>query len=106
MSKRLLGVLVVVLAVAWGVLAAPALAVEGEGGEVEEREPAPSISEIGTQNEVSREFLPPPADPPKFFPWLYYPLFIVGVLVASLLLFAFLLWQPRFAQERRSRRRR
>ncbi len=104
MLQRLLGVVVLVLAVALGA-AAPALAVE-EGGAPEEREPAPSIDEIGTQNKVSREFLPPPAEPPAFFPWLYYPLFIAGVLVGSLLLFFFLVWQPRFAEERRRRRRR
>ena len=108
MSRRLAGVLVLALLLCLGALATPALAVEATEGATEEHGPAPSIDEIGTQNEVSREFLPAPdeAEPPAFFRFLNVPLFAVGVLAAVGLLFAYLTWQPRFAEERRSRRRR
>lgn len=88
-------------------MSAPALAAEG-GDEVapEEEGPAPGINEIGTQNEVSQQHLPPPAEPPPFMRFLYVPLAIVGVLMIAALLALYLVWQPRFAEERRSKRRR
>ncbi|CAN5580386.1 MAG: hypothetical protein M3493_09700 [Actinomycetota bacterium] len=109
MGKRLLGVLVLAALLGSGLFAVPAMAVEATEGAAEEPEgPAPDIGEIGTQNEVSREFLPAPdeAEPPSFFQFFKVPLFAVGVLAAVALLFAYLIWQPRFAQERRSKRRR
>ena len=90
------------------VLSAPALAVE-EGAEVaptEDHGRAPGIDEIGTQNEVSQQYLPEDAAPPPFMRFLYVPLAIAGVLVVAALLFLYLVWQPRFAEERRSKRRR
>ncbi|MDQ3343599.1 MAG: hypothetical protein M3524_08505 [Actinomycetota bacterium] len=108
MFKRLLGVLVLAVLVG-SAFAVPAMAVEATEGAAEEPEgPAPDINEIGTQNEVSREFLPAPdeAAPPPFFQFFNVPLFAVGVLAAVALLSAYLIWQPRFAQERRSKRRR
>lgn len=88
-------------------LAAPAFAVE-EGGEIapEEQGPAPGIDEIGTQNEVSSQYLPEPAEPPPFMRFLYVPLVIAGIFIVVLLLLLYLAWQPRFAEERRSKRRR
>lgn len=107
MSKRLPGVLLIAV-LSLGVLAAPALAVEATGteGAPAEEEPAPSISEIGSQNEVSKEFLPEEPETPAFFRFLNIPLIAVGLLVVTGLLFAYLTWQPRFAEERRSRQRR
>lgn len=96
--------LVVVLG---GALLSPAAAVEAEGSEAPaEQGPAPDIGEIGTQNEVSNEFLPEPTEPPAFFRFMNIPLVAAGALVGAALLIAYLVWQPRFAEERRSRRRR
>lgn len=90
-----------------GALAAPAFATEAEGGApVEEEGPAPGINEIGTQNDVSSQWLPEPTELPPFQKWLYVPLAIVGFLVIAALLYLYLVWQPRFAEERRSKRRR
>lgn len=85
----------------------PALAVE-EGGEApaEEEGPAPGIDQIGTQNEVSQQYLPEPAEPPPFMRFLYVPLVVGGILIVGALLLMYLVWQPRFAEERRSKRRR
>jgi hypothetical protein len=103
-GTRVVLALMLVLLVA---MSAPALAAE-DGGEVapEEQGPAPGIEEIGTQNEVSQQYLPEPAEPPPFMRFLYVPLAVVGVLMIAGLLFLYLAWQPRFAEERRSKRRR
>ena len=108
-STRARVVLALMLALL-AVLSAPAMAAE-EGGAAateaaEEDHGAPSINEIGTQNEVSQQYLPEPAEPPPFMRFLYVPLAIAGVLVIAGLLFLYLVWQPRFAEERRSKRRR
>ena len=90
-----------------GVFAAPAMATEAtDGAAAGEEGPAPSVDEIGTQNEVSQQYLPEKAEPPPFMRFLYVPLVIVGLLMAAALLFSYLRWQPRFAEERRSKRRR
>lgn len=100
-------VLLTVAVLMLGVLAAPALATEApEGAAPEEEGPAPSVEEIGTQNEVSQQYLPEEAEPPPFMRFLYVPLVIVGFLMAGVLLLQYLRWQPRFAEERRSKRRR
>lgn len=105
-GRRLLGVWAVAVALLCG-SALPALAVEAteEAPSAEER-PAPDINQIGTQNEVSQEFLPEEPEPPAFFRFFNVPLIAVGVLMVAALLGAYLLWQPRFAEERRSRKRR
>lgn len=106
MSKRLTGVLALSLLLLFAVLAVPATAVE-EGGEApQESGPAPGIDEIGTQNEVSGEFLPEPAEEPPFMKWLYFALAAVAVLALIAVTLLYLVWQPRFATERRSKRRR
>lgn len=85
----------------------PAFATEAEGGApAEESGPAPSINEIGTQNDVSNQYRPEPTELPPFQRFLYVPLAIAGLLVIAALLFLYLTWQPRFAEERRSKRRR
>ncbi len=90
-----------------GVFAAPVMATEAEGGApAEEEGSAPSIHEIGTQNDVSKQYLPEEAEPPPFMRFFYVPLVIVGLLMAAALLFSYLRWQPKFAEERRSKRRR
>ncbi len=105
-TARLFALLALVLALT-GALAVPAFATEAEGGAAPSEEgPAPSIDEIGTQNDVSQEHLPEPSELPPFQKWLYIPLAIAGLLVIAALLFLYLTWQPRFAEERRSKRRR
>lgn len=89
-----------------GVVATPALATEAASEAPEEEGPAPGIDEIGTQNDVSKQYKPEPAEAPPFMRFLYIPLTIVGLLMAGMLLLQYLRWQPRFAEERRSKRRR
>lgn len=104
---RLLAVLALVV-VLFAAVAAPAWATEaaGEAGAPSEEGPAPSIDEIGTQNDVSSQYLPEPTEPPPFMRFFYIPLILGGFLIAGALLFMYLVWQPRFAEERRSKRRR
>lgn len=89
------------------VAALPAFATEAEGeAPVVEEGPAPGINEVGTQNDISNQFRPEESELPPFQQWLYVPLAIAGFLVVAALLFLYLTWQPRFAEERRSKRRR
>lgn len=106
MVKRLLGVPLLVL-VLLSLAALPALAVEeledpGVTG-VEEQEPLPDIDSIGTQNETSRQFFPEPYEEPSLFPPILFGLLIAGGVIATVLLIMYLLWQPRFAQERQKK---
>lgn len=112
MSKRLVGVLLVVLLGAVA-LAAPAGAAEsqdhgvGEGEGVGAEQPAPrSADEVVADNDTARQFVPEPYEQPTWFRLLQVPLLIVGVLVTLAVLFAFLRWQPAFAQERQQSSRR
>jgi hypothetical protein len=86
------------------VLAGPALAVE-EGAPTDHSN-LPSIDEIGTQSEISREFFPEPYTAPSVFDKLVYPLLIVAMVATLGVLALYLLWQPRFAEERKRRQRR
>jgi hypothetical protein len=100
----LAAIAVVVLA-----MSTPAAAVEGaatEGATEADHGPAPSIDQVGTQNEVSQQYKPEPAEAPPFMRFFYIPLAVVGIAMIAGLLFAYLTWQPRFAEERRSKRRR
>lgn len=87
-------------------MALPAFAAEGGGAAAEEGGHSPTIDEIGTSNEVSNQHKPEPAEAPPFMRFFYVPLIIVGFLVVAVLLAMYLAWQPRFAEERRSKRRR
>ena len=104
MPKRLLGVLAIIF-VALAAFAGTASAVEGGEAPAEDHG-SPTIDEIGQRNEITEQFFPEAAEPPPWTQWLYYPLLVVGILAAALLLLRYLQWQPRFAQERRNRRRR
>ena len=81
-----------------GATSEPAAAGEEDGGGGHD------INSIGTQNEVSKQYLPEPTELPLFQRWMYAPLFLVGLLVIGMLLFRYLQWQPRFAEERRRKR--
>lgn len=103
-----LPVVVALVVVLSCLFAAPAFAVEDEAGAgaPSEEGHSPSIDEIGTQNEVSSQYLPEPAEAPPFMRFFYVPLIIGGFLIVGALLLRYLQWQPRFAEERRSKRRR
>ena len=114
MVQRLVGV-VLVLLLSLAAMVGPALAAEGAGdaagagaeGAGEAEAPGPrSIEEVVADNDTARQFVPEPYEQPTWFPALRLPLMIVGVLVSLAVLFAFLLWQPRFAQERQEKSRR
>ncbi len=99
-------VLLAVVLVLMCAVAAPAFATEAGGAAPTEADEHVTIDDIGTKNEVSNQYRPEPAEAPPFMKWLSVPLAIAGVLVTLALLFMYLTWQPRFAEERRSRRRR
>ena len=105
LSARLAAVLLLLLA-ALGLLAVPAMATEaGATAPAEDEEPL-TIEDIGTRNEVSEQYLPEPSEPPPFMRFFYVPLVVGGFIIVGALLFLYLAWQPRFAEERRSKRRR
>jgi hypothetical protein len=92
MGKRRFGVLVLVLLVL--ALAVPAGATEA-GAE------APAYEDICNEaNPVVLEHCPPSYEEPSVFPPILYTLLIIAAVIAVALLVLFLLWQPRFAQER------
>ena len=101
-----LGALVILMVLGTGSAAMAVEATEGAAAGAEEEHAPQSVSDIGTQNEVSDQYRPEPTELPLFQRWLYVPLFLVGVIVILMLLFRNLQWQPRFAEERRSKRRR
>ena len=96
MGKRLLGVLVLVLLVLAVAVPAGATEAPAEGGAE-----APSYEEIcNEENPVVLEHCPASYEEPSVFPPILYTLLIVAAVIAVALLVLFLLWQPRFAQER------
>jgi hypothetical protein len=104
MSKRLSSVALVALLMCAAVLAAPALAVE-EAGEPAQQE-LPSIEEVGTQSETSQGFFPEEFESPSALTPVLWSLLIGGIVVVLIALALYLLWQPRFAEERRQKRSR
>lgn len=101
----LAGLLAVALALGW---ASPALAVEEDipdPDEAAEEEPPPDIDELCQEGTIAAEFCPERYEEPSWFQWLIYPLLIVGLVMAVLLLIAYLTWQPRFAREREEKRK-
>ena len=105
-SRRVSALLALMMAVLC-LSAVPAFATEAGGAAVPSEDThAPTIDEVGTNNEVSNQFKPEPAEEPPFMRFLNWPLAVLGFVMAMALLFAYLTWQPRFAEERRSKRRR
>lgn len=96
----------VIVVVPGGAVFAVEAGSEAPAVEGQEESGSRSIEDIGTQNDVSKQYLPEESELPAFQRFLYVPLFIVGIIVILLLLFRNLQWQPRFAEERRSKRRR
>ncbi|MEX0660097.1 MAG: hypothetical protein WD080_13280 [Egibacteraceae bacterium] len=99
MSKRLVAVLMMVLLAC--AVAAPAMAVEA-GGESEE---LPSYEEVGSGTETSLEFRPEPYEQPTVFAGLLYPLLLLAGVAVIGVLGLYLLWQPRFSEERKAKKR-
>lgn len=90
---------------------APARAVEdvapAEGGEAGAEEDPLTFEELQAESsQRAQEFFPDPYEEPSFFQWISIPVLIVGLVLALLLLGAYLWWQPKFAAERRERQRR
>lgn len=105
-APRLFGLVLLMLLLV-PVAATPALATEEApaGGAEDEAEEA-SIETIGTQSSVSQQFMPSPAPEPSALAPIKWLLLALGVAVCVALLLLFLMWQPRFAQERRQGRTR
>lgn len=103
MSKRLLGVLLLALLVV--AVAAPAMAVEEEGEPAVEHEELPSYDEIGSGTETSLQFRPEPYEQPSLFAGMLYPLLILAGVAVLAVLVLYLLWQPRFSEEREAKKR-
>lgn len=79
------------------VSAVPALAVEeGEEGDVV----PPDIEELCIEGTIAQEFCPETYEQPSWFQWLLFPLLGGGLLIVTVLITAYLVWQPRFARER------
>jgi hypothetical protein len=103
MKSRLIGAVVVALLLAGTLFAGAALAVEAEPHGPTE---LPGIDEIGSQSEIAREHFPEPYEAPSVMPKLLYPMLIVAVIATIAILGLYLLWQPRFAEERKSKTKR
>ena len=96
------------------VLAVVALvAVSAPAAWATEEATAPAQEERLTYEELQREssqraqeFFPEPYEEPSFFQWISLPVMLGGLVIALLLLFAYLWWQPKFAAERREKQRR
>ena len=106
-SARLAAVLALIVAVL-SLVAVPATANAAEEGGTAPAEDSEhvTIDDIGSNNEVSNAYKPEPAEAPPFMRFFYVPLIIGGFLIVGALLMLYLTWQPRFAEERRSKRRR
>ena len=103
--RRALAVVLAVLALL--TLAAPAaLATEEQptGAAEEERLTYEELQQSSSQR--AQEFFPEPYEEPSFFPWLSLPVLFGGLVIAGVLLAAYLWWQPKFAAERRAKQRR
>lgn len=103
MTRCLAGVLLLLL-LSLPVMAVPAFATEGAAAG-EEEGPPPAIDNIGTQNEVAQEYFPPEYDEPSVFPPIKYALVVLALLFGAAIALAYVRWLPRFAQERRTKRK-
>lgn len=82
---------------------------------VEDATPAPGAAEEerltyeelqSSSSQRAQEFFPEAYEEPSFFRWISIPVLIGGLVIAGLLLAAYLWWQPKFAAERREKQRR
>jgi hypothetical protein len=107
-TARLAVVLAGLLAL-MSVAALPAAATEAasEGGAAptEDAEHL-TVEDIGSGSDTAEEYKPEPTEAPPFMRFFYIPLIIAGFLIVGALLMLYLAYQPRFAEESRSKRRR
>ncbi len=99
-SAMVLAMLFALLALAGVAVSGPVLAVEEDELEVEEAPPPPDYEELCREGTIAEEYCPEPYEEPSWFQWLIYPLLIAGLVMATGMLVAYLIWQPRFARER------
>jgi hypothetical protein len=59
-----------------------------------------------SSSQRAQEFFPEAYEEPSFFQWISIPVLLGGLVIAVLLLGAYLWWQPKFAAERREKQRR
>jgi hypothetical protein len=103
--RRALAVVLAVLALL--TLAAPAVQATEEqptGAAEEERLTYEDLQQNASQR--AQEYFPDPYQEPSFFQWLSLPILLGGLVIAGVLLAAYLWWQPKFAAERREKQRR
>ena len=110
MTARLPGVTAAALLMAVlglvALAASPALAVEEDELEAPEEEPElPDFEELCEEGTLAAEYCPETYEEPSWFQWMNYPLLIVGLLIVTGLVVAYLFWQPRFAREEQDTRR-
>lgn len=107
MSKRLLGVLFLILGnllVTVLLFAAPALATEAapaEGAEEAADAPPPNIDEICSANDVVSQYCPEPYEAPSVFTPIVPALVGAGAVIALALFLLYVRWLPNFSQERK-----
>ncbi|MGH8907708.1 MAG: hypothetical protein ACRD0K_14605 [Egibacteraceae bacterium] len=106
MLTRLAGVALVLVMLVSLALGSAGVAGATEAGGPAQQEPLPSFSEVGSQSDIAQEFLPPEYNEPSWFQWLLFPLLIIGIVATAAVLFAYLAWQPRFANDQKTKRRR
>lgn len=103
-AVRALVLLLVLLA---ALLAVPSAAHATEEGSAPAEEENLTYEELQQQaSQRAQEFFPDEYEEPSFFQWLSVPNFVGGLIIAGALLAAYLWWQPKFAAERREKRRR
>lgn len=102
--RRAVALLLVLLAVGFAA-PTPALATEeASAPPAEERLTYEQLQQESSQR--AQEFFPDAYEEPSFFQWLSLPNLLGGLVIAGLLLAAYLWWQPKFAAERREKQRR
>lgn len=110
MARRLLGVALLLVMLLYALVGIASAAepepTEGANEGAEQHTPLPSIDEIGSGSDIAEQYFPEPYEEPSWFQWALFPLLIVGLLVTLVALFAYLVWQPKFANEQKSKRRR
>lgn len=103
--RRTLALLVAVLALLVAVApAASATEEEASAPAEEERLTYDQLQQESSQR--AQEFFPEEYEEPSFFQWISIPVLLAGLVIAGLMLFAYLWWQPKFAAERREKQRR
>jgi len=102
--RRMLALVLAVLALV--AMSAPAAQATEEASAPAEEERLTYEQLQRESSERAQEFFPDAYEEPSFFQWISLPVLLGGLVIAGLLLFAYLWWQPKFAAERREKQRR